>query len=154
MAKEIRDEILERLKMLIQAKRKGYEVVFITKYAGSYYLYLLENKRPYANMQVFASVYSDGTLELSINKIEFTNSFPTSERLKELEDICEQVAKEINELPTSIHICEETLKRYDSVWDYLLTNYGYICASYDEEDNETFTNIKWLVQEQLESENK
>ena len=154
MAKEIRDEILERLKVLIQAKRKGYEVVFITKYAGSYYLYLLENKRPYANMQVFVNVYRDGTLELFINKIEFTSCFPTSERLKELEDICDQVAREINELPTSIHIDKDTLDQYESVWDYLLTNYEYICDSYDEEDEETFTNIKWLVHEQLESENE
>ena len=154
--KEIRNEIVNRLETLIKAKKKGYKVVFITKYAGSYYLYLLDDERPYANMQVFESLYSDNTLELNINKIEFKNCYPTSDRLKELEDICERVSKEYNELPNSLIVSKKALEPYADMFDYLQDTFGFTCESYKEnfvdEKEIEIKSIKWLVQIQLESE--
>lgn len=156
--KELRNEIVDRLATLIKEKRKGYEVVFITKYANSYYLYILDNDRPYANVQVFECLYSDNTLELNINKIEFQNCYPTSDRLMELESICEQVGKEINELPSGLMIKRKVLEQYDSIYDYLYETFGYVCNSYDwfvyPDEEIELRNIKWVVKEQLESENK
>lgn len=156
--KELRNEIVDRLATLIKEKRKGYEVVFLTKYAGSYYLYILGNGRPYANVQVFECIYSDNTLELNINKIEFMNCFITSDSLKELEDICERVSKEYNELPDSLIVSKKALEPYEDIFEFLKDNYNFTCDSYDEDSNNgdkiEISNIKWVVKEQLESENE